>query len=616
MVSTWRIGCGGLVPPEGGGEQRMLAISPSLSDFARGNIRFGFNIVLQEMMAECPAALLDLLEIAVYVYTADQATSRGKPEDLGLNWRRKFAFRIPVRDPDRWSDPSVVQPLVGLLEFLSEDEYRFEFMLKNPDARPGYFQVKDTPFSRPVDRVLLFSGGLDSLTGAVEEAVVHGLHVLLVQHRSNPKLQPRHDALVAQLSKYARQRGGLVSHVPVIVNKAETLTESYTQRSRSLMFAALAAAVGAIVGRQEVRFYENGVVSINLPISPAVVGARASRTTHPRVICGFQRLLSAVAGKTIEVDNVYRWDTRADVIRRLAAAGCAGLLGQTISCGATRVMTARQPHCGMCTQCIDRRFAVLAAGQEANDSADGYRIDVLIGDRTDGDPRLVLAAYLETIDRVERTSNAAEFLAMFGEAARSFRSAGESPTATAERVFQLYKRHAAEVAGVLDAAAGQYARQLRHGELPEGCTLRLVFGNAPTERGPREITSKPSQSSSTLAPFPTPPGAQWSDVHLRFKDGHTLAVKVAEVTQTVTYSQLGMSDGRNAKPTKQWELLRSFASGGGTLSWGSPTADRKQQKRRETLAGNLQDYFRIEDDPVELTPDGQGWRLRFVIESE
>jgi hypothetical protein len=242
--------------------------------------------------------MLDLLEVATYVYAADQAAARGRPEDLGSAWRREMRFRIPVRDLGRWSAPELVGPLTETLGFLSEDDYHFEFVRRRPDPPPGYFTFRASPLGRPVDEVLLFSGGMDSLAGAAEEAVSGRRHVVLVQQRSNPKLQPRHDRLVADLAARAARVGGLVTHVPVVVNKDEALTADTAQRARSFLFAALSCAVGAMVGREgRVRFYENGVVGLNLPLCPAVVGARATRTTHPRTFAGFTRALTAAAGR-------------------------------------------------------------------------------------------------------------------------------------------------------------------------------------------------------------------------------------------------------------------------------------------------------------------------------
>ena len=44
-------------------------------------------------------------------------------------------------------------------------------------------------------------------------------------------------------------------------------------------------------------------------------------------------------------------------------------------------MTMLHPHCGQCSQCIDRRFAILAAGQEHEDPAEAYKVDLFLGER-------------------------------------------------------------------------------------------------------------------------------------------------------------------------------------------------------------------------------------------
>src|SRR5262249_29258922 len=59
--------------------------------------------------------------------------------------------------------------------------------------------------------------------------------------------------------------------------------------------------------------------------------------------------------------------------------------------------------------------------------------------------------------------------------------------------------------------------------------------------------------------FPTPPGARWVDVHIRFLDGERVAVTVKDVSRTLNYTQMGMVDKRNSTPTKQWTLLLAFS---------------------------------------------------------
>jgi hypothetical protein len=134
---------------------------------------------------------------------------------------------------------------------------------------------------------------------------------------------------------------------------------------------------------------------------------------------------------------------------------------------------------------------------------------------------------------------------------------------------------------------------------------------------PRGTISTTSASAIHRPPetasFPTPPDATWEDVTIRFIDGHNIFVRVKKTTGTFEYTQLGMVDRRNAKPTQQWKLLEVFAENDGVLTWKSPKADPKNQKRHELLAKNLRAFLRIEGDPFVSTKDGKGWRARFSI---
>ena len=67
----------------------------------------------------------------------------------------------------------------------------------------------------------MFSGGLDSLAGAVHETLVEKRQVLLVNHRSTDKLTRAHETLVQEL----RTRAGACAplHIPVWANKDKRL---------------------------------------------------------------------------------------------------------------------------------------------------------------------------------------------------------------------------------------------------------------------------------------------------------------------------------------------------------------------------------------------------------
>ena len=54
-------------------------------------------------------------------------------------------------------------------------------------------------------------------------------------------------------------------HVPVWVHQRGTSGHEYTQRTRTFLYASLAVAVARVFGLKRLRFYENGVVGLNLP---------------------------------------------------------------------------------------------------------------------------------------------------------------------------------------------------------------------------------------------------------------------------------------------------------------------------------------------------------------
>ena len=151
-------------------------------------------------------------------------------------------------------------------------------------------------------------------------------------------------------------------------------------------------------------------------------------------------------------------------------------------------MTREHAHCGVCSQCIDRRFAVLAAAQAGADPANDYAVELMTGPREAGQAQAMLAVYLETASQLARMSQGA-FLARYGEATRVLRHTDESLEAAALNVFQLYQRHAHDVNEVVDRAFGEHAAAFRQRELASGCLLRMVTGHGAEEE---ELPALPS----------------------------------------------------------------------------------------------------------------------------
>ncbi len=402
------------------------------------------------------------------------ASGRVDGPEIGAGWRRSLRFVIPVMEPDRWNSAPVQEALVAALSFASDDEFAFEFVAHpTPPPFDGLIAYRDTPFDGDVGGVMCFSGGLDSLAGAVREVIRDRRRVLLVNHRSNPKPGPRlrdlRDALTARA-------GGNPPHwKKVRLNKEKELSVESTQRTRSFLYATLGATYAHLIGLPPVRFYENGVVSLNLPIGRQVIGAKATRTTHPRVLAGFTDLFSTLAGRPLGVENPFLGLTKTEVVKSIADAGCGELIRSSVSCAETRGRSNQHPHCGDCSLCIDRRFAVLAADAERYDPADGYEIDLITGPRAGGPSRTLLASYLDTATRVGRMT-ADQFAARFGEVGRALRHMAGTPGEALAAVYDLYQRHAAQVNGVVDRelAAAATSGRFRDGTLAPGCLVRLM----------------------------------------------------------------------------------------------------------------------------------------------
>ena len=433
-------------------------------------------------MKNVPDVLFDLLEIASYVYSADAVVSRGGKTDaqMGASWRRKYRFVIPVRQPDLWSSDTVLAALTETLSFVSEDAYELEFRpLQHPPAIETYFEFPDaeeTGFTP--DEVILFSGGLDSLAGAVEQLAEHGKKIALVSHRSASKIVGTQKYLVHQLkSRFGANR---LLHVPVWANLDTNLGKEPTHRVRSFLFAALGAVVARLFGKNRICFFENGVVSLNLPPVGQVVGARATRTTHPQALAGFSRVLTAAFGQPFALDNPFTWLTKTDVIKKVAANGCGGLIRHTRSCTRVHDMTNFHPHCGQCSQCLDRRFAVLAAGQEQEDPEEAYKVDLFSGDRQPGPDREMALAFVRSVTKIREMGDVA-FFAHYGETSRIVEFFPERTDTVAGRILDLHRRHASAVCRVFDEAISAHAADFRQGKLPATCLLSLVVSQQGSE---------------------------------------------------------------------------------------------------------------------------------------
>jgi hypothetical protein len=293
----------------------------------------------------------------------------------------------------------------------------------------------------------------------------------------------RQDQLAIAIAGRLAARDKRPYHLKVLANKIGTFDHEHTQRSRSFLFSSIAAVVARVFGINSIEFYENGVVSVNLPLCEQEKNARGSRTTHPQALHRIGELLSHIANRPFAVSNHYLSYTKQDVVERLVALGHADLLIQSISCTHTRGLTQEKPHCGVCPQCLSRRFATAGAGADAHDPDSMYRTDVFLGDRPQTTQRTLAERFVGTARQIERMVDPLAFQRLFAnEIGRVTPYVPGASRDVVARLFDLHHRHATQVGRVVEGKMKQHVAAYRQETLSRTSTLWFAFAIANTSQ--------------------------------------------------------------------------------------------------------------------------------------
>lgn len=251
--------------------------------------------------------------------------------------------------------------------------------------------------------------------------------------------------------------------------------KEYTQRTRSFLYASFGTALANRLGISEVSLADNGFVSLALPVNDQLVGTRISRSTHPRFLRLFNELASLVFRGAMRVVNPLWQQTRVEALRHLIDAGTPELVEVTNSCAHRRNLTKMQPHCGVCSQCIDRRFATLAAGLEEFDPEDAYDVRIFRDHLEEGSARTAALSYVRFANRLAKLSGE-QFFLEFPELYDCVPTDSTQKT-VAEGLVSLLERHAATVLHVAEDQIASYKTELAREELPPACLIRLLAGS-------------------------------------------------------------------------------------------------------------------------------------------
>lgn len=438
------------------------------------NLRLNIDNVTHRMLSRLDPLSRDLLEVAAYVYYADCSIRRGTEADIyARHWRRKFKFVVPVSDPDVWNSPEIKGSLEETLEFVSGDEFSFDF---RPPPRPQPTQLIFNFASRTgafvdCDCVSLFSGGLDSLIGTLFLLRHRRQHPLLVSHRSMSIVSARQKRLTALLRQ--RNPEWQFPHLSMWVNRKGERAREQTQRTRSFLYLSIAAAVAMQLNLQRVYICENGVVSINIPLSGQNLGTLLTRSTHPKFLRSFESLVNTLFAVKMSVENPFIFSTKTEMLRMLENWSQSELIQETVSCSRAQGKTKMQPQCGTCYQCVNRRFSVLAGDLETHDKAEFYERDVFLDPLAEGIETACAEGYVRTAYEIAEM-NDVQFFSKYPQLDEIVSNVRLPPDECGQKVFHLFQRHAKEVMGVVNEKFMTHLPHLLTSKLPEDCLISML----------------------------------------------------------------------------------------------------------------------------------------------
>ncbi len=360
-----RIVCGpsefAFEPFRGGLDVVLFGRDPSKK---RGSAGAAIGDVLRRRKLVPDPRAFDFLSIALAVMAADLAGHRDASPD---GWTREFDLVIAVTDPSFWTTQSPV--LQQLLQFLTTDRWRLEFA---PGAQYPKQPKKQTHPEH--DSIVLFSGGLDSFTGALD-LVEQGYCPFAVSQsvRGDAEKQRSLSGVV----------GGNIGHLQLNHNTDVPNPENPpTQRGRSIAFFAHGILAATTLRRYAngdmipLFVCENGFISINPPLTGLRLGSLSTRTSHPVVLALLQQVVDA-AGLGVRFKNPYAHSTKGEMLAgSLRQADLKAHAHTTTSCGRFKRYGYR--HCGRCVPCLIRRASFHAWGVE--DKTEYVYADLAIDD--------------------------------------------------------------------------------------------------------------------------------------------------------------------------------------------------------------------------------------------
>lgn len=295
------------------------------------------------------AASWDFLTLALAVNAADHIVERDLSAD---GWTRTIELGIALYEPAPYEQ--LTSELELALRFLTGDFWKLNFV---DGGYPPPVPKLITTYN--ADCVSLLSGGLDSLIGALD-LHAEGRRPIFVSHIA------RGDSENQRL--YAQTLDGNERHLQWNQNiwlKPQREGEGST-RGRSIVFFAFAAiaadSLAQTTGDGVIELFvpENGLISLNVPLTAGRVGSLSTKTTHPVFMHRLQHLWTKL-GVPAELRLPYAAMTKGEMMAQCRDPHrLRELAGTSTSCGRFAVFGLK--HCGRCVPCMVRRSAFMRSG--------------------------------------------------------------------------------------------------------------------------------------------------------------------------------------------------------------------------------------------------------------
>lgn len=305
---------------------------------------------------------LDLALVAEMVHAADTRISRASESQD--SWTREIRLAIPVSDAALWTSAAPI--LNRLLDFLTGDRWTVFFRHRPTAAATLVTPVPARLIGPPFDGVALFSGGMDSLIGAIDTLNAGGAP-LLVSHAGEGAVSKSQDDCFEALR--AKHPSRPFDRLRVWMNFKDGLVggvgSENTTRGRSFLFFALGVfAATGLEAPFTLKVPENGLIALNVPLDPLRLGALSTRTTHPYYIARWNDLLNAL-GINGRIVNPY-WDkTKGEMALACADPALLKTIApHSLSCSSPskgRWNGRPTEHCGYCLPCLIRRASLVTA---------------------------------------------------------------------------------------------------------------------------------------------------------------------------------------------------------------------------------------------------------------